>query len=114
MFRLSGQLDLRGLHGIADLSREDLKFPAFVPITHPRLAEVVGGAGRRVQGDAAQRRAPAPPYADSFATSVQRFIEQAAADPHVLAIKQTLYRTRANSRSSTPSSTRPSRASRCW
>ena len=44
VFRLSGPLDLRGLHGIADLSREDLKFPAFVPITHPRLAEVESAA----------------------------------------------------------------------
>jgi polyphosphate kinase len=97
VFRLSGQLDLRGLHGIADLSREDLKFPTFVPITHPRLAEVESAAP--VDVFKATRRNDVllhHPY-DSFATSVQRFIEQAAADPHVLAIKQTLYRTSGDS-----------------
>ncbi|HEY0889411.1 MAG TPA: RNA degradosome polyphosphate kinase [Nocardioides sp.] len=93
VFRLPGPLDLRGLHGIADLGREQLKFPAFVPTTHPRLAEVESAAP--VDVFKAARRHDVllhHPY-DSFATSVQRFIEQAAADPHVLAIKQTLYRT---------------------
>src|SRR5687768_7585343 len=97
VFRLSGPLDLRGLHGIADLAREDLKYPAFVPITHPRLAEVESSAP--VDVFKATRRNDVllhHPY-DSFATSVQRFIEQAAADPHVLAIKQTLYRTSGDS-----------------
>ena len=97
VFRLPGPLDLRGLHGIADLTREDLKFPAFVPITHPLLAEVESAAP--VDVFKATRRHDVllhHPY-DSFATSVQRFIEQAAADPHVLAIKQTLYRTSGDS-----------------
>jgi polyphosphate kinase len=97
VFRLPGPLDLRGLHGIADLNREDLKFPAFVPTTHPLLAEVESAAP--VDVFKATRRHDVllhHPY-DSFATSVQRFIEQAAADPHVLAIKQTLYRTSGDS-----------------
>ncbi len=97
VFRLPGPLDLRGLHGIADLSREDLKFAAFVPTTHPRLAEVE--SAKPVDVFKAARRRDIllhHPY-DSFATSVQRFIEQAAADPHVLAIKQTLYRTSGDS-----------------
>src|SRR5699024_4823339 len=42
--RLPGPLDLRGLHGIADLNREELKYPAFVPTTHPLLAEVESSA----------------------------------------------------------------------
>jgi polyphosphate kinase len=95
--RLPGPLDLRGLHGIADLGREDLKYPAFVPSTHPRLAEVESAAP--VDVFKALRRHDVMlhhPY-DSFATSVQRFIEQAAADPHVLAIKQTVYRTSGDS-----------------
>ena len=97
VFKLPGPLDLRGLHGIADLSREELKFPAFVPTTHSFLAEVESAAP--VDVFKAARRHDVllhHPY-DSFATSVQRFIEQAAADPHVLAIKQTLYRTSGDS-----------------
>ncbi|WP_244930215.1 RNA degradosome polyphosphate kinase [Nocardioides sp. W7] len=97
VFRLPGPLDLRGLHGIADLGREELKFPAFLPTTHHRLAEVESSAP--VDVFKATRRNDVllhHPY-DSFATSVQRFIEQAAADPHVLAIKQTLYRTSGDS-----------------
>ena len=97
VFRLPGPLDLRGLNGIADLAREDLKYPAFVPGTHPLLAEVESSAP--VDVFEALRRHDVMlhhPY-DSFATSVQRFIEQAAADPHVLAIKQTVYRTSGDS-----------------
>ncbi|WP_082600114.1 RNA degradosome polyphosphate kinase [Nocardioides sp. Soil777] len=95
--RLQGPLDLRGLHSIADLPREDLKYPAFLPITHPQLAEVE--TAKPVDVFEAVRRQDVllhHPY-DSFATSVQRFLEQAAADPHVLAIKQTLYRTSGDS-----------------
>ncbi len=97
VFRLPGPLDLRGLHGIANLAREELKYDAFVPTTHVRLAEVETATPVDVF-KATQRHDVLlhHPY-DSFATSVQRFIEQAAADPHVLAIKQTLYRTSGDS-----------------
>ncbi len=97
VFKLTGPLDLRGLHGIADQARDDLKYPAFVPTTHTLLAEVESAAP--VDVFKAARRHDVllhHPY-DSFSTSVQRFIEQAAADPHVLAIKQTLYRTSGDS-----------------
>ncbi|GAB2450776.1 RNA degradosome polyphosphate kinase [Nocardioides hungaricus] len=97
VFKLRGPLDLRGLHDIADLPRQELKYPAFLPTTHVRLAEVESAAP--VDVFKAARRHDVllhHPY-DSFATSVQRFIEQAAADPHVLAIKQTLYRTSGDS-----------------
>ena len=97
VFRLPGPLDLTGLHDIADLNREELKFPAFIPSAHVHLAEVESAAPVDVF-KAAQRHDVLlhHPY-DSFATSVQRFIEQAAADSHVLAIKQTLYRTSGDS-----------------
>jgi len=95
--RLPGPLDLRGLNDIADLDRAELKFPAFVPSTHAQLAPVESASPVDVF-TALQRNDVLlhHPY-DSFATSVQRFIEQAAADPHVLAIKQTLYRTSGDS-----------------
>ena len=97
VIRVPGPLDLRGLHDIADLPRDDLKYPAFVPITHGKLTDVESSSPVDVF-EAARRHDILlhHPY-DSFATSVQRFLEQAAADPHVLAIKQTLYRTSGDS-----------------
>ncbi len=96
-YRLPAPLDLRGLFLLADLDRPGLKDPPFVPMTHLDLAPTE----RSQQGDifAAIRRKDIllhHPY-DSFNTSVQAFIEQAAADPRVLAIKQTLYRTSGDS-----------------
>ncbi|WP_433231640.1 RNA degradosome polyphosphate kinase [Micromonospora sp. CA-248260] len=96
VLRVPGLLDLSALwqlYGEAD--RPDLKDKPFVPATHPRLAE--GEVPRSVfatlrDGDVLVHH----PY-HSFATSVQRFVEQAAADPNVLAIKQTLYRTSGDS-----------------
>jgi polyphosphate kinase len=97
VFALPSPLDLRGLFSIADVDREELQYPSFLPKTHPDLAE--RESARPADMFAALRRHEVllqHPY-DSFATSVQRFIEQAAADPQVLAIKQTLYRTSGDS-----------------
>jgi polyphosphate kinase len=95
--RVPGPLDLRGLHDIADLPREDLKYPAFVPMTHGILSDVESSSPVDVFGAARRHDVLLHHPYDSFATSVQRFLEQAAADPHVLAIKQTLYRTSGDS-----------------
>jgi len=97
VYELPAPLDLTGLTLIADLDRADLSYPRFVGGTHRHLAEVESST----QGDifAAIRRRDIllhHPY-DSFATSVQAFLAQAAADPDVLAIKQTLYRTSGDS-----------------
>jgi len=90
VYRIPGPLDLAGLWAIYALRRPDLKFPAFAPLTPPQLA---AGDDTDVfwsmrNGDILLHH----PY-DSFAGSVERFVEQAASDPDVLAIKQTLYRT---------------------
>ncbi len=95
VIRVSGLLDLSALMALYDLDRPGLKDDPFVPATHPRLSD--GETPKSVfatlrEGDVLVHH----PY-DSFATSVQRFIEQAAGDPHVLAIKQTLYRTSGDS-----------------
>jgi polyphosphate kinase len=90
-----GLLDLASLWQLHGVDRPELKDEPFVPATHPRLSE--GETPQSVfamlrEGDVLVHH----PY-QSFATSVQRFIEQAAADPNVLAIKQTLYRTSGDS-----------------
>jgi polyphosphate kinase len=88
------ELDITPAH----LDLPALKYPPSHPITHPRLRES-GESSAPVDVFAAMRNGDLllhHPY-DSFATSVQAFVEQAAADPAVLAIKQTLYRTSGDS-----------------
>ncbi len=95
VLRLPGLLDLSALWQLYALDRPTLKERPFVPATHPRLIEgetALSFFATLRGGDVLVHH----PY-ESFATSVQRFIEQAAADPHVLAIKQTLYRTSGDS-----------------
>jgi polyphosphate kinase len=97
VFHVPGPLDLRGLFSLADIDRAELKFPAFLPSTHPHLAEVETAKPADMFAALKQRDVLLHHPYDSFATSVQRFIEQAADDPQVLAIKQTLYRTSGDS-----------------
>ncbi|MCW2747369.1 MAG: degradosome polyphosphate kinase, partial [Nocardioidaceae bacterium] len=97
VFQLAGPLDLRSLGEIADLDRPELKFEPYVPGTHPHLAEVETANPADMFAALAKRDVLVHHPYDSFATSVQRFIEQAAVDPQVLAIKHTLYRTSGDS-----------------
>lgn len=97
VFRLRGPLDLRSLGQIADIDRPEHKYEAFIPGTHSHLAEVETASPADLFGALRRRDVLVHHPYDSFATSVQRFIEQAAADPQVLAIKQTLYRTSGDS-----------------
>jgi polyphosphate kinase len=87
IFKVNDPLDLAGLHVIADLPIGELRYPAFVPSTRaiPTDASVFATLNER---DVLVHH----PY-DSFTTTVERLVEEAAADPRVLAIKQTLYRT---------------------
>ena len=97
VFKLPWPLDLRGLWALVELDREDLKDPPFVPHTSRELAEVeTAKAPDVLEAMRTKEVLLHHPY-ESFSTSVQRFLEQAAADPKVLAIKQTLYRTSGDS-----------------
>ncbi|MFC5381013.1 RNA degradosome polyphosphate kinase [Aquipuribacter nitratireducens] len=97
VYNLPEPLDLRGLTVMADLDRPELQYPRFLPRTHRDLAEVETAKASDVFGAVSRRDVLLHHPYDSFSTSVQAFLEQAAADPHVLAIKQTLYRTSGDS-----------------
>ena len=86
-----GLLDLSALWSLVSLDRPELKHEPWVPVTQPRLTD--GETAPDLfevlrAGDILVHH----PY-DSFSSSVEAFVEQAARDPAVLAIKQTMYRT---------------------
>ncbi|WP_076261761.1 RNA degradosome polyphosphate kinase [Intrasporangium flavum] len=97
IYRLPTPLDLRGLFTIADVDRSDLEFPKFFPRTHPDFAPTESAKAIDLLAAVRQKDVLVQHPYHSFSTSVQAFIEQAANDPKVLAIKQTLYRTSGDS-----------------
>ncbi len=92
---IEGPLDLSGLWAVYELDRPELKEDGWAPVTQPGLSDPDDPVAVL---DVVRDRDILlhHPY-DSFATSVEAFIKQAAADPDVLAIKQTLYRTSGDS-----------------
>ena len=97
VFRLPGSLDLTGLWTIVGLDRDDLKQRKFVPKTSRALSDVESSSAPDILSIVREKDVLLHHPYDSFSTSVQLFLEQAAVDPNVLAIKQTLYRTSGNS-----------------
>jgi polyphosphate kinase len=97
VLKYDSPLDLRSLNQIADLDFPDLKYKLFRSETAPELRDVDPNSPDSYF--AALRKGEIllhHPY-QSFTSSVVKFLENAAQDPHVLAIKQTLYRTSGDS-----------------
>ncbi len=95
--RYKEPLDLTGLNQIADIDMPELRFPPFRSQVPPDLRDIDSESTDEFF-DAIRRREIIlhHPY-ESFTASVVRFLQSAATDPHVLAIKQTLYRTSGDS-----------------
>jgi polyphosphate kinase len=97
VYRVKGLVDYGDLRTIADLDRPEMRFPPWEPVIPSALRPTAGADVPSVfttvrEGD----RLVHHPY-DSFSASVQRFVDEAADDRRVLAIKMTLYRTSENS-----------------
>ena len=97
VYRLPSPLDLTVLFELGSVDRPDLKNRPFVPTTNRQIAEVESSRAQDIFAAIRERDILLHHPYDSFSTSVQAFLVQAAADPKVLAIKQTLYRTSSNS-----------------
>ncbi|WP_104083660.1 RNA degradosome polyphosphate kinase [Cryobacterium sp. Y11] len=96
VYHLPAPLDLGGLFDLR-IDRPDLHFVKHVPTTAAQLLPSEPNAEQDIFAAVARRDVLLHHPYESFATSVQAFLEQAAADPNVLAIKQTLYRTSGDS-----------------
>jgi polyphosphate kinase len=96
VYEVEGLLDYSALWGIHGLDRPELKDEPFSPVTPARLAPLDDEPVDIFSAIASEDIFVHHPY-ESFAMSTEAFIKQAAKDPHVLAIKQTLYRTSGDS-----------------
>ncbi|HXD61962.1 MAG TPA: RNA degradosome polyphosphate kinase [Lacisediminihabitans sp.] len=97
VYRLPAPLDLGGLFEVTRIDRPELKYPPHVPTTSVNLMPAEPTDVPDVFASVSKRDILLHHPYESFATSVQAFLEQAAVDPAVLAIKMTLYRTSGDS-----------------
>jgi polyphosphate kinase len=102
VFRRRGPLDFREFETLVDLDRPELKPEPWTPRPHPALAEAGGGGDLGDDGDVFRAVRDDDvllhhPY-HSFTETVQRFLDEAATDPDVLAIKAAIYRTASDSK----------------
>jgi len=96
VYMLDAPIDLSGLWAVYALDRPDLHAETWTPMTPPYLA-TAGNEPTDLFGVLRERDVLVHHPYDSFATSVEAFVAQAADDPQVLGIKQTLYRTSGDS-----------------
>ncbi len=96
VYTLDAPIDLSGLWAVYELDRPDLHAETWTPMTPPHLA-TAGNEPTDLFGILRERDVLVHHPYDSFATSVEAFVAQAADDPQVLGIKQTLYRTSGDS-----------------
>ena len=97
VYTLPAPLDLSGLFALGSLERSELRFKPHIPVTHRKFRAPSPSEKPDLFRAISRREVLVHHPYESFATSVQAFIEQAAVDPDVLAIKQTLYRTSGDS-----------------
>ena len=97
VFKLPAPLDFTLFNELHALDLPSLKYLPFVPVTAAGLTEVESSKPQDIFAAMSHHDVLLHHPYDSFATSVQHFISQAARDPKVLAIKQTLYRTSGDS-----------------
>lgn len=97
VYQLPAPLDYTAFNELHELSLPNLKFPPFVPVTAAGLSEVESATPGDIFASVRSHDVLLHHPYDSFATSVQQFISQAARDKNVVAIKQTLYRTSGDS-----------------
>lgn len=93
VYHLPPPLDFTAFNQLHALDIPALKYLPYVPVTASGLSEVESATPTDIFASMRHRDILLHHPYDSFATSVQQFISQAARDPNVLAIKQTLYRT---------------------
>jgi len=94
VYPVIGTLDLADVSELTSFDRPDLKVDPWVPVARPPLAAVNGGSDQFAAIRAAPRLIHYP-Y-DSFAASFESFVNAASADPDVVAVKSTVYRTGEN------------------
>jgi polyphosphate kinase len=101
VFRREGPLDFEDFFELTELDRPELTFPSWSPRPHPRFRPVNGETGEGGHDIFDEIRAgdvlTHHPY-HSFEGTVQQFLDAAATDPDVLAVKAAIYRTASDSK----------------